>query len=298
MPIYPPRLFEIFDIPDIFQEDIFECTFLNRLNDNISGEKDENGNPVNVDPADAFNLTHFSNRFNLQLNWLYASTVNDSRFRNIEGRTAIIHGIFAIVYSVWDFKFEDSAVGIDSGYEQLKKYILPETYDNFSQRDKFILSWFKKNVDLCKIGKIMNLMKTPFSEDYGDLDELHVEIVKIIRDAIVFSPVYSVSYYPKEYHNIHNFAIGIVQCVHYGVRTPDEIIRNIDLYYSNKKPYTVFAKHMISVYNSANDTGHILNQDAIDVFQTYLSSQLSDDESNNRLRRRNILEFTENSNIY
>lgn len=294
-PVPVLEIFHIYDIPERFFTERCNATYFDKLCERIVDLD-------NIDPSEAFVLPHLHDRYHVMFNYFVQGTVsNSSKYSGPEGRKQILCGIFAIMYTYWDYKFEDISVGINSGIEQLKKYKDESVLNSLPPGEQFVGKWIKEQVDIDKVCWFLENLIPPYNDNFDGVDEMDIETLHLLRDTMTYSPLYSISYYPKELQEIQNYSLILTLISYYGVSTMDEVHKCFNTYFKSPlihEPYTEFTKNMVEIYNSSREScENILNNDSIMYMSRYLDEHGNGPEIDN-IRAKNPLPINYQMNIY
>ncbi len=295
---YPVPVLEIFhfyDIPERFFTERCNAAYFDKLCERLV-DFDQ------VDPADAFAMPHLHDRYHVMLNYFCHGIMwNPERFSGIGGQHLIRDGIFAILYSYWDYKFDDPNIGIESGLNRFKEYQKKSILKEISFEERYICDWIKERIDVNKVCWLLENLKYPWKDDFEGIDPLEVEVLHLIRDAMTYGPLYCMSYYPKELQEIQNYSLALTLITQYGVETIDEINNCFNTYFRSPlrhEPYTEFTRKMIEIYNGSRiNEENILNEDSISDMSRYLDTHSGELEFN-LIKARNPLSINEQMIIY
>ncbi len=295
MPIPVLEIFHMLDIPERFFNERCNAIYFDKLCDRLVDLD-------HIEPSEAFALPHLHDRYHMMMNYFLQGTMENLKsFSGVDGQKATVHGIFAILYTYWDYKFEDVSVGIDSGITQLKKYHDKSIVPDLSESDNYVCDWFQKNIDVDRVCWLLEMLKTPYNDDFGNHSELDIEVLKLLRDTISYGPLYCVSYYPRELQEIQNYSLVMTLLTYYGASSMDEVHCCINTYFRSPllhEPYTDFTKKMIEIYNKSRESeDNILNKDSINYVLKYFNTR-GDISEIELIKSKNPLPINENMNIY
>ena len=294
-PVPVLEIFHIYDIPERFFTERCNSIYFDRLCENLN-DFDK------IDPAEAFTMPHLHDRYHMMLNYFCRGAIWDpEKFNGIEGQKKILNGIFAILYSYWDYKFSDLNVGIETGIERIKTYQNNSILNELSFEEKYVIDWLKNRVDLDKTIWFLDNLKRPWKDDFEDVDSLDLEILHLLRDTISYGPLYCISYYPNELQEIQDYSLILTLIAFYGVSTMEEVHRCFNTYFKSPlmhEPYTDFTKSMIDIYNiNRTNEENVLNYFSIEHMKKYLETHSGNSEFE-LIKARNPLPINDQMNIY
>lgn len=294
----PVPIFEIFhmlDIPERFFNERCNATYFDKLCDKL--------NDLNhIDPSEAFVLPHLHDRYHVMMNYFLRGSMNNSIFVGLDGQKAILRGIFAILYTYWDYKFDDINVGIDSGIIQLRKYQNRSIMSELSEDEKYVCDWIRENIDVDKVCWMLEMLKYPYSDSFdSSVSTLDIEVLKLLRDTVTYGPLYCISFYPTELQELQNFSIIMTLIIYYDPKNIRDVHNCINTYFRSPlrhEPYTEFTKSMIEIYNrNRTDENNILNDNSIQSIERYFTLRSNNSELET-IRAKNPLPINDNMNIY
>ena len=293
LPVPVLEIFHIYDIPERFFNERCNAIYFDKLCERLVDLD-------HIDPSEAFALPHLHDRYHMMLNYFVKGIMFEpTKFIGLEGQKAALRGIFAILYTYWDYKFEDISVGIDSGITQLKKY--QDRSIELPNEEKYVCDWITSNIDVDKVVWMLEMLKLPYNDNFGSASELDINVVKLLRDTMSYGALYCVSYYPKELQEIQNYSLIMTLLTYYGVTTMDKVHKCFNTYFRSPlrhEPYTNFTKKMIEIYNAnRSDESNILNNDSIKSISRYLELHGSSSELD-LIKTKEPLPINDSMNIY
>ena len=294
-PVPVLEIFHIYDIPERFFTERCNAIYFEKLCENFTDFD-------LIDPAAAFMIPHLHDRMHMMFNYFCSGVMwNPMQFSGIDGQRKILNGLFAILYSCWDYKFEDPNVGIDSGIARFKEYQSKSIDKELSSDEKYVCDWIKERIDISKVCWLLENLKKPWNDEFEGIDPLDLEILHLLRDTMTYGPLYCVSYYPKELKEIQNYSLVLTLITEYGVNTSEKIAECFNTYYKSPlmhEPYTDFTKKMIEIYNSNRENEEdVLNTDSIQSMTKYLNCHVEESEFE-LIKAKNPLPINEQMNIY
>lgn len=294
LPVPVLEIFSFYDIPERFFTERSGAEYFDKICANLTDFD-------SIDPADSFIMPHIHDKFHMMFNYFCRGIMWDpERFMGMEGQTKIRNGLFALLYSCWDYKFDDINVGIESGLKRFKEYQKDSILKELPEEERYVREWVKSRIESDKVCWILENLKTPWKDDFNDIDPLDLEILYLIRDTITYGPLYCVSYYPKELKEIQNNSLAFTLLTEYGADNIDKLNQCFNTYYQNSlrhDPYTEFTRNMVELYNNnRSDSGNVLNEDSINNMKIFLDS--FGETEFKMVKARNPLPINEQMNIY
>ncbi len=294
-PVPVLEIFHIYDIPERFFTDRCNAAYFNKICEKFVDMD-------SVDPSESFILPHMHDKLHVMLNYFIQGTIsNSSKYSGQEGRKMIIHGLFALMYTCWDYKIDDINVGINSGIEQLKTYKSNKFFENLPVHESFVGKWIEENLDIDKICWFLENLRKPYEDNFNNINPIDIETLYLLRDTINYSPLYCISFYPKELQEIQNYSLALTLISYYGATNLNKIHECFNTYFRSPllhEPYTLFTKKMIEIYNTSKmNNDNILNDDSIKYINEYLNNHMSSEDFD-IMKAKNPLPINDQMNIY
>ena len=293
LPVSVLEIFHILDIPERFFTERSNAIYFEKLCDKMIDSD-------YVDLSEDFILPHIHDRYHTMMNYFFCGALSDPEtFSGIMGRQAILCGLFAILYTYWDYKFDDINVGIDSGIRRLRKYQDQSIMSELIEKEKYVCEWIRQNVDIDNVCWLLKMLKRPYScECIEKKSSQKYNTLKLLRDTVSYGPLYCVSYYPDELQESQIYTLITTLLVYYGAASLDEVSKCFNTYFRSPlihEPYTEFTKSMIEIYNrNRSDKSNILNDISIEKIKKFFDIQTDLD----MLKAKNPLPIDDNMNIY
>ena len=294
-PVPVLEIFNIYDIPDKFFTERCNSTYFDKLCSNIV-DFDQ------IDPVDAFAMPHLHDRYHMMMNYFCRGIMWDpAKFSGIEGQRKVLNGIFAILYSYWDYKFDNFDIGIDTGIERFKMYQSNTISKELNSDELYVCEWLKSRVDMDTVVWLLENLKRPWNDNFENIDPLDLEVLHLLRDTITYGPLYCISFYPSELQEIQDYSLILTLIAYYGVSNINDVHKCFNTYFRSslmREPYTNFTKNMIEIYNrNKENEENILNQFSIEHMDKYLSTHSGTTEFE-MIKARNPLPINDQMNIY
>lgn len=276
------EFFDLFDIPDIFFRERVESQFFtDMLNEFVQTDN-------SIDDNKIFLLMHLSNRQFVYLNFyniLITIMMKDSKYRKYRNR--VVAGFLALLYTSWDFHWNENRENILSGKERFFEFFSDEFYKNLPGEEQFVKRWIDDAIPKNKVLYYLDALADNIDQQTTtEIDEVDQIIVKILKDCITLSPIYI--YYcmntesDEELQKTHIFNLLMIFFTQYGIQDLSKIINNLQEYCLNHQPVSEFTKTLIAELGLQNNQP-LFNETELQKIQDIHRNLIEDFQEQNSL---------------
>lgn len=250
------ELLAIHDIPACFFEDLSSNPIVQNF---FETEVPDNFNPESIGISYTKDVVRMYTHQAFVLNYYEKSKITS----NIPGEKQDISQIeknmyIAFLFHLWGYDPNNPNEAIEAGKAAIVKYISEEEWmQNDPEKYRFVKLWVSSFLNLEKIQIYMDMFKNPYIDDFAGFNETEICIIKLFRDAIIFSPVFIMNIIETDnYMDIaYNLFLSLTSI--YKAKNFEEAFEIINSFYHNlpsHMPYTDFTKELIGGNAETVDT--------------------------------------------
>lgn len=251
-PMTLESIFENLDLPEVFINEKTDAPYFRSVLNDLEGCSPEDSAAAIYK---SFLVYHISSRLLCEINYYYAAMESTGILKTPAGKDSFLYGIFAIIYSTWDYNFQDPNIGIESGKQRFLQYFDENFYQDMPEKQKFIKYWVSQKFNKERFITIMDSIKRPFGEIPDSVSETDRVVIQTLRDTIIYAPFFSLIFYPESGLKFILYELLITFLIQYNISSLEEIDKCLKMFYmsgDNPEPEIEFTKNLVNEYKSQN----------------------------------------------